>query len=71
MEEESEALKAALRVRAAVTEHCVPEVADVQALLLHASPYNGRPPDEVACEVIHRVLRARGRDFATRHDGWV
>lgn len=61
MDEELEELKVALRVLAAITERRAPEEADVKALLSYASHSNGRPPDEVACEVIHRVLRARAR----------
>lgn len=63
MEEELEALKVALRVLAAFNERRAPEDADVQVLLSHTSRSNGRPLDELACEAIYRVLKARGRDF--------
>jgi hypothetical protein len=66
MEEELEVLIVALRVLAAFTERRAPEEADVQVLRSHAFRCNGRPTDELAREVIHRVLRARGRDFGPR-----
>jgi hypothetical protein len=72
MQEELEALKVALRVLSAFIEHRAPEEADVQALLSHASLSNRRPPDELACEVIQRVLSARRRSasgVAERSEG--
>lgn len=60
MKEDSELLKVALRVLAAVIEHCEPEGVDVQMLASHVPRIRG-PADELACEVIHQVLRARGR----------
>jgi len=61
MEAERERLKVALRVLAAVTEFREPEETDMQTLRSYAPLFQRRPPDELACQVIQEVLRARGR----------
>jgi hypothetical protein len=64
-----DALKTALRVLTAVTEHRDPEPADIQALLSYAPLLKRRPPDEVACEVTQMALKARGRVRAFLAEG--
>jgi hypothetical protein len=61
MQGELERLRVALRVLAAVTEFREPEETDMQALRSYAPLSPRRPPDELACEVIQDVLKARGR----------
>jgi len=61
MGEERERLRVALRVLAAVTDFREPAETDMQALRSYAPLLTRRPPDELACQVIQEVLRARGR----------
>jgi hypothetical protein len=61
MGEERERLRVALRVLAAVTDFREPAETDMQALRSYAPLFTRRPPDELACQVIQEVLRARGR----------
>ena len=60
MREDVERLTVALRVLMAFTEFRAPEDADVQTLHSYR-PLSHRPADELACEVIQQVLKARGR----------
>lgn len=72
MEGHHETLKVALRVIAAVTEFRQPEDDDIQALRSYAPAFNGQPPDDLACEVIHQILRERAgmsSSVAARSDG--
>ena len=77
MPDELERLRVALRVLAAVTEFHKPDDADVQTLQPYA-PLLTRP-DELACEVIRQMLKARGRisegieerTEAASRDGWL
>jgi hypothetical protein len=61
MQEELERLRVALRVLAAVTEFREPAEMDVQTLRAYAPNFKRQPSDELACEVIQRVPKARGR----------
>jgi len=61
MQEDSERLKIALRVLAAVAEYCEPEEADLELIRSYAPLSTRRHPDELACEVIQQVLKARGQ----------
>ena len=54
-------MNTALRVLAAAVEHREPEETDMEVLRSYAPLSTRRHPDELACEVIQQVLKARGR----------
>jgi hypothetical protein len=62
-------LKAALRVLRAVNEYRQPEETDINALQAHAPLLNYWPPDELACEVIRRLVGEQGKVLAEEAGG--
>ena len=56
-----EARNTALRVLSAVVEHRVPDPEDVQALRHYAPEAGADAPDELACEVIQRIIKVHLR----------
>jgi len=59
MEPSKSAMKAALRVLTALSEHQQPDAADVDELHWYAPSDRERPIDELACEAIQRALKDR------------
>ena len=59
MEPSKAAMKAALRVLTALSEHRRPDAADVDELHWYASSDRDRPLDELVCDAIQRALKDR------------
>jgi hypothetical protein len=60
MQDSLDAMKLALRVLTALTEHRYPELDEVAALRALAGPkLQSMPLDELACEVIQAALKHR------------
>ena len=59
MEPSKSAMKAALRVLTALSEHQPPDPADVDELHWYAPSDRERPIDELVCEAIQRALKER------------
>lgn len=59
MEPSKAAMKAALRVLTALSEHQPPDQADVDELHWYAPADRERPVDELACDAIQRALQDR------------
>ncbi len=59
MQNSLQAMKVALRVLTAVTERTPADEADLAELRRYAPDAANLPPDELACEVIQRALKAR------------
>ncbi|MGA7241252.1 MAG: hypothetical protein WBY44_36560 [Bryobacteraceae bacterium] len=56
MQAKLDGITAALRVLRAVNQHRRPEETDIHVLRAYAPLLDSRPPDELACEVIQRLL---------------
>ena len=59
MQNSLDALKVALRVLSACTERRQADPSDLDNLRQYAPDSEKLPPDELACEVIQRALKAR------------
>jgi hypothetical protein len=64
MPDSTSAMKTASRVLMAVTDRAAPDPDDVEDLLRLAPDCSALPIDELACEVVHRLLK-RGFSKAT------
>ena len=60
MGDSSHALRTAVRVITAIaTDRALADPEDIAELESLAQDFKGHPPDELACEVIHRALKHR------------
>jgi hypothetical protein len=59
MQRSIDALKVALRVLTAISEHHEPDLADVDRLRAYAPLLSDASLDELACDVIQQALRRR------------